>query len=200
MTKQTKAAFTANARAFAGAETTVATALKALGELLKPFVKVTDGKQALAREVAPMRDAWKAAYAKRKGLAVDAPGAVQAWSRYTRAAMAGASNLESTQSRKAVKAKGSKTEPAKGGAIPGAVAQANAAAPMPEETAEKVPTSKGQRLALVVNQTRAGISEVGALIAGIDAKVKGRAELIAAFNRLADMGRDLEKAAVAVLS
>ena len=196
--------FEVTARSIAKSEGMVADAIKALGELLKPYVTAKEGKATLAREVRPFRAKWLAAYAKAKGIDPDSDGARQAWSRYTRAAMAGASSLEGTQSRKTAKAKGSENKP-RGGAVPGEVAQANADAPMPnadsvDGVAHKVPVTKGQRLALVVNEARAGSAELGAALAAIDPKVKGRAECLAAFNRLADTLRALESAATAVLA
>lgn len=191
--------FGSNGTAMARAEIGAATAIKALGELLAPFKVERDGKVSLAREVKPCRDAWIAAYAKVRALDPASDGPRQAWSRYSRSAMAGAANLEGTQSRKPVKAKGSESKPV-GTALPGEVIAANNAAPAPVEgEAPKIALNAAQSHALIVNQTRAAIAEVGTLIAGLDSKVKGRAELLAAFNRLADMGRDLEKSAVKVL-
>lgn len=221
MTKQTKAApviatastvspaklrgmFGSNGTAMGRAELKTETILAALGRLLAPFVK--DGK--LVREVKPHRDAWIAAYAKVRGIAPDSDGARQAWSRYSRSAIAGSKSLEGVQSRgKVAKAKGSDNKP-KGTALPGEVIAANTAAPSREpglaesmaDASGAVPLSAGQGLALLTNNARGDCAALGEVLAKLDSKSKHLPELMAAFNRLHDTLAKLEKQAVKVLT
>lgn len=225
MNKQENAiarSFEVTARNLVKGEGMVAGALKALGELIKPFL-ATDketGKVSLSRDIRPYRVKWINAYAKARAIDPDSDGARQAWSRYSRAALAGDSSLENTQSRKPVHAAGSKQAPVSAGPLPAAIVEANTLGAARAETAGQehvvwdgepgaaleegkalhVPVTHAQRLALAVNNERASVAELGVMIGKLDSKVKGRQELLAAFNRLADNGRELETAAIKVLT
>lgn len=156
--------------------------------------------------------AWRDEYAAKKECSEDASRA--AWKKYSDAALKGASNLEGSQNRKAktAYAKGAKFSPKLAGAMPAHIVAVNieageqdAATRLVEQSngivsAQVIPLSARQGLALNVNKAQAATAELGLIIADVPAdSFAGYPKLLAAWQTLREAVNATEKSAKAVL-
>lgn len=105
---------------------------------------------------------WKASYMKAKG--ANDTSARKAWSRYRGAALSGSTTVQTAADKKAKgKAKGTKSEPAKGGAVPMAISEANTGSKADNQPSGKVGNAEifsGAVVELRNMRTRANKGEI----------------------------------------